>query len=244
MPDGGYDGWYSDWYGIDVDGHNGLTPYAWETFHTRELIDFVEAEYPRVRHGQRYIAGLSMGGYGAMIYAERHPELGFRAVGSFSGALDTQLLDPAEPEVQPVFQNAPDRKLPDNCIWGDGQLQHDVWTEHNPAALENVGRLADIPVYASAGDGCAPSAANPDPTAPGTCAQAGMLDPARVGSLFSEWGVRQQNQSFRSAVESYCDGHPCAERVWNFYSAGDHTWSYWLTGLREFLNWVLPVDHS
>jgi len=23
MPDGGYDGWYSDWYGADIDGHDG-----------------------------------------------------------------------------------------------------------------------------------------------------------------------------------------------------------------------------
>jgi S-formylglutathione hydrolase FrmB len=33
------------------------------------------------------IAGLSMGGYGALQYATAHPEL-FRAVASFSGVVD------------------------------------------------------------------------------------------------------------------------------------------------------------
>ena len=44
MPDDGYDGSYSDWYGL-IDGATGPVP-AWETFHVRELIPFIDSHYP------------------------------------------------------------------------------------------------------------------------------------------------------------------------------------------------------
>src|SRR5438105_6574707 len=74
MPDGGYDGWYSDWYGTDLDGHTRNPPAAWETFHIGELVPWVDATYPTIadRSG-RAIAGLSMGGFGAMRHAARQP---------------------------------------------------------------------------------------------------------------------------------------------------------------------------
>src|SRR5262249_39373157 len=84
MPDGGHDagaGFYSDW----VDGSR-----QWETFHTRVLRRWVDHRFrtlPGWRH--RAVAGLSMGGFGAMSYAARHHHL-FRAAASFSGAVDTR----------------------------------------------------------------------------------------------------------------------------------------------------------
>src|SRR5262245_51144740 len=84
MPDGGRDanaGFYSDW----VDGSR-----QWETFHTRVLPRWVDRHFrtlPQRRH--RAVAGLSMGGFGAMSYAARHRAL-FRAAASFSGAVDTR----------------------------------------------------------------------------------------------------------------------------------------------------------
>src|SRR5207244_819175 len=110
--------WYSDWYGVDLDGHNGSDAErapAWETFHVSELVSFVDGQYRTVRsRGGRLVAGLSMGGFGSMIYAARHPDL-FVAAGSFSGAVDTRLFDPAEPLIQPVASNLPDGKSPDQC---------------------------------------------------------------------------------------------------------------------------------
>ena len=83
MPDGGTMGWYTDWY------ENGrpVRP-AWETYHVGELVPWVDAHFRTIagRRG-RAIAGLSMGGYGALSYAARHPET-FVAAASFSGALE------------------------------------------------------------------------------------------------------------------------------------------------------------
>ena len=61
----------------------------WEDYITRDLIEEVERRWP-VRPGRasRAVAGLSMGGYGAMNIAMRRPEV-FALAASMSGALDT-----------------------------------------------------------------------------------------------------------------------------------------------------------
>jgi S-formylglutathione hydrolase FrmB len=86
MPDGGRGGWYADW----VVGETSQGPQRWETHHLRELLPFVQRRFgTRVDRGGTAIAGLSMGGFGAMHHAARHPELfGFAA--SFSGAVDNR----------------------------------------------------------------------------------------------------------------------------------------------------------
>ena len=60
----------------------------WETYHVGQLIPWVDATYRTVaaRRG-RAVAGLSMGGFGALSYAVRHPGT-FAAVSSYSGALE------------------------------------------------------------------------------------------------------------------------------------------------------------
>ena len=70
------------WY---VNDHSGRVPY--EDFFVEELIPHVEASY-RVRTERRYraVAGLSMGGFGALVYAMRHPDL-FVACAPMSAAL-------------------------------------------------------------------------------------------------------------------------------------------------------------
>jgi len=76
-PDGGVDSWYFD---SPVD-----PTYRYETFVTQELIPYIDKLYKTVadRSG-RAIAGLSMGGHGALYLAIRHQEL-FAAAGSMSG---------------------------------------------------------------------------------------------------------------------------------------------------------------
>jgi diacylglycerol O-acyltransferase / trehalose O-mycolyltransferase len=83
MPDGGRMGWYTDWYRAG----RRIQP-EWETYHVRELIPWVDGRFRTIRgRGGRAIAGLSMGGFGALSYAGRHPGL-FAAAASFSGALE------------------------------------------------------------------------------------------------------------------------------------------------------------
>lgn len=74
MPDGG-----RSWFIDNADG-----TVMWETMFLTELVPQVEAAY-RVRAGKRYrgIAGLSMGGFGALSLSMRHPEL-FSAAAALS----------------------------------------------------------------------------------------------------------------------------------------------------------------
>jgi S-formylglutathione hydrolase FrmB len=87
MPDSGTGGGYVNWWNF---GRGG--PPRWETYHVRQLIPWVDAHYNTLgtREG-RAVAGLSMGGDGALKYAAKHPDL-FVAAHSFSGAVDLNVL--------------------------------------------------------------------------------------------------------------------------------------------------------
>ncbi len=79
-PDGGYDSWYLD---SPVD-----STVRYETHVGREVVDYVDHYYhTQASRSGRAIAGLSMGGHGALSIAIRHPEM-FGAVGSICGGLD------------------------------------------------------------------------------------------------------------------------------------------------------------
>lgn len=80
FPDGGYRSWYVD---SPVD-----PTIRFETFIAQEVVAFIDSNYRTLttRNG-RAIAGLSMGGHGAMFLAARHPGI-FGAAGSMAGGLD------------------------------------------------------------------------------------------------------------------------------------------------------------
>ena len=127
MPDAGRSGWYTDW----SNRGDGGQP-AWETFHTEELPQLVERNWGASPN--RVVAGLSMGGFGALSYAARHPGF-FKAAASYSGVVDTVGSD---------FQADP-------LMWGDKIADVETWEAHNPLSLAES--LADTPVYLSYGDG-------------------------------------------------------------------------------------------
>lgn len=59
-----------------------------ETFISKELIDKIDNSYRTIRDRKgRVIAGLSMGGHGAMFISSRHPDL-YSAAGSMSGVMN------------------------------------------------------------------------------------------------------------------------------------------------------------
>lgn len=79
-PDGGYGSWYWD---SPVD-----PSFQYETFVSRELVDWVDKNYATIATAKgRGIAGLSMGGHGALYLAIKHPDV-FGATGSMSGGVD------------------------------------------------------------------------------------------------------------------------------------------------------------
>jgi S-formylglutathione hydrolase FrmB len=82
MPDGGKVGWYTNW----VSQTGGAQ--RWRDFHVDQLIPWIDANLRTIasKNG-RAIAGLSMGGFGAIRYAQDRPDL-FIYAGSFSGAVD------------------------------------------------------------------------------------------------------------------------------------------------------------
>jgi S-formylglutathione hydrolase FrmB len=215
MPDGGYDGWYSDWYGTDVDGHSGSVAPGWETYHVDELLPWVDRTFNTFGDRQgRAIAGLSMGGFGAMSYAARHPDL-FAAAGAFSGAVDIDDGWPVGSGTQGLAANLPDRKEPDNCVWGDPATEDVVWRTHDPTEL--AGNLAAVPVSLWFGNG------EPGDASPG----APQWSP---GAGATEAGVNQENQGFIAALRAA--GHsPYVDS----YGAGIHGWFYWERDLSAFL---------
>ncbi len=113
MPDGGPNGWYSDPYA-------GGTP-KYETYAFDELLPWVDATFATT--GGRAVAGLSMGGFGALKYAARHPGV-FEAASSFSGVADSVSF------AANGFANL----IPDS-VWGPRATDLARWREHNPLDL-------------------------------------------------------------------------------------------------------------
>jgi S-formylglutathione hydrolase FrmB len=83
MPSSGTGGGYVNWKNGGAFG-----PPAWETYHVSQLLPWIDDHYPTIaRREGRAVAGLSMGGYGTMHYAARHPDL-FVSASAFSPAVD------------------------------------------------------------------------------------------------------------------------------------------------------------
>jgi S-formylglutathione hydrolase FrmB len=147
-PNGGGRGWYTDWV-----YPGSLGKQNWETFHLEQLVPFIDANLSTIAAKEgRAISGHSMGGYGALRYAEQRPDL-FAYVGSFSGALDlrsqeiraavmasTQLANHGTPAVAPDAIFGPP-------IWPfDG-----VWNRRSPA--QNVEPLRGMGIALYVGNG-------------------------------------------------------------------------------------------
>jgi S-formylglutathione hydrolase FrmB len=142
MPDAGTGGWYTDWVRGTQEG-----PQRWETFHIDELRPFIEARYgTRTDRDGRAVAGLSMGGFGAISYAARHPDL-FSFAASFSGAVD--ILHPGVSGVVTISPLA-HQGVPGD-VFGHRILEEATWRAHNPVDL--AASLRDVTVELRTGNG-------------------------------------------------------------------------------------------
>jgi putative tributyrin esterase len=107
-PEGG-DGWFTDSASAPDD--------RFESYIIEELIAEIDGKFRTAAdRNNRFVAGLSMGGYGALKFGLKYPEK-FALVGSFSGALDAPLRGQNHPFLRPsiisVFgaaQDSPTRK--------------------------------------------------------------------------------------------------------------------------------------
>jgi diacylglycerol O-acyltransferase/trehalose O-mycolyltransferase len=187
MPDGGPVGFYSDW----------RSGPGWETFHTVELPRLLAAEYRAA--DRQVIAGLSMGGLGALDYAARHPGR-YAAVASFSGIVHTRLT----PEVTDDYRGLVQSQGADPAaLWGDPVADAETWRAHNPYDL--VPALRGTPLFVSAGDG-----------------RPGPLDPPGTPADEIETAIGAQNRALAERLRA--EG---VEARIDLYGAGTHNWVYW-----------------
>ncbi|HVE93067.1 MAG TPA: alpha/beta hydrolase family protein [Actinomycetota bacterium] len=204
MPDGGSgsnSGWYSD----------GVAGPAWATYHIGELLPFIDSHYDTVgtREG-RAIAGLSIGGFGAMSYAARHPDL-FGVAGSFSGLVDSTLAGPAQAAAYAALNER--YGTPDNRVWGDYSTNELTWREHNPPDLST--NLRNTVLSLATGNGV------PMPNDPPL-------------SVPAEAALYPMNQSLHADLTLEGKNH-----VWRDRGYGTHEWNYWQADLHAFVNDVL-----
>ena len=95
-PEGG-DGWYTDSASVPAD--------KYESYIIQELIPEVDKKFRTIADREhRVIAGLSMGGYGAVKFGLKYPEK-FILVGSFSGALGIVALPSKATSTFPSIKN-------------------------------------------------------------------------------------------------------------------------------------------
>ncbi|MEV0838547.1 alpha/beta hydrolase family protein [Actinocatenispora sera] len=208
MPEAGVTGWYSNWWNNGAGG----TP-AWETFHLREVRQIVERGYGA--SSDRVIAGLSMGGFGALSYAGRHPGM-FRAAASYSGVVDP-LYSPGGPEN--VLQISAGQGADPLALWGDPVAQRDIWAAHDPYYLANA--LRRIPVFLSSGDGTAGPYDKPGAT-------------SAYETLFDA-----ENHHLAARLTALHARH----LVTDFYGPGTHSWPYWQRELHRSLPMLLGALH-
>lgn len=141
MPDGGKVGWYVDW----TDAANG--PQAWEHYHLLQLLPWVDANLRTIaRPDARAVAGMSMGGYGAIRYAQRRPDL-FAAAVSLSGALTLRHPMVRATTIEQSMVNRLGRSGP----FGANRHSPSTWSQNDP--LADLERLRDTFVVLHAGQG-------------------------------------------------------------------------------------------
>lgn len=187
MPDGGRAGFYSDW-------RNGP---QWETFHTVELPALLAQRY---RASDRStVAGVSMGGLGALGYAARHPDR-FAAAASFSGIVHTRLSAQESSGYLWLLKSQGEHPY---GPWGAPTLDSAVWAAHNPYDL--APRLTRIPLFISVGDG-----------------RPGPLNPDDVEDDPTEQNLVRENRALRTRLTQLG-----AKATFDFYGPGAHDWPYW-----------------
>jgi len=134
-PDGG-----ASFYINSKDGKN-----RYEDFLLQEFFPFIEKRY-RVApgRGHRAIAGISMGGYGALHLAFSHPQL-FSSVGAHSAALIEKL-----PEFLGPAPDSPRSRVLGHVFGAPPDPA--FWNRNSPITLARTANLTGLRIYFDCGD--------------------------------------------------------------------------------------------
>jgi S-formylglutathione hydrolase FrmB len=217
MPEAGRAGWYTDWLQPTP---NGYKP-QWETFHIDQLVPWITANFRTINNkANRAIAGLSMGGFGALSYAGRHPTL-FGMAGGFSGGVN--ITDPGmTQEISVMVANTLGARIHD--ITGTGETQ----ASYLASDVQNV-----MGAYGSAWIAKNPLDLGATYKANGTKV-AIYVGGTTSGVLDLEYQAMLRNDEFHARMKTaaislthrYCKG------------PGSHTWTYWPDDLADFLSYT------
>jgi S-formylglutathione hydrolase FrmB len=251
MPDGD-DSWYTTWGGLadmpacraDTVRKESADSYCvpwqhYDDYVAHDLVTYVDGHYrTRADRQHRGIAGLSMGGYGAVALALAYPEV-FAAAASHSGVLSPRFLGPV-PFAEPArYANSlADMEQASRGLWKSiaQAFGRDTiaWGTREPRQL--AARLA----ARQAPTGQAPTGQAPTgqaPTAPSPTAGA-----VSWPQLLIDCGVDDpylsQNRDFHASLQRLGVAHRYAE--W----PGAHTWGYWTTHSAQSLEFLLGVVGS
>jgi S-formylglutathione hydrolase FrmB len=191
----GDSGYWSDWWNGGAEG-----PPEYESFVIEELIPLIDREFRTIPdRAHRAIAGVSMGGYGSMMLAARHPDL-FADAATISGAVDSN-----RPELAAALTASSSLQgaAPD-AIYGPRATQEVRWRGHNPTDLAANLRGLNLQVRT----------ANGIPN-PGIGEELLSLDSV---SCVIEAGVHDGTVSFNQKLEELGIPH-----LWKEYGPGCHT---------------------
>lgn len=224
MPDGD-DGWYTTWNTLgDYAGcRREFTPRPgdpsvdtycvpwlhYDDYIARDIVQFVDSAYrTQATRARRAIAGLSMGGYGAVTIALQYPEL-FSVAVSHSGVL-SPLYSGGKPfSAPPRYYESADR-IKDG--WGERMWpligpafgpDLEAWHYRDPAR-----RVATLWKTRRA------------------------LMPALMFDMGTDDGLLEQNRAFRWELQQLGVPHTYAE--W----PGKHDWPYWTLHVSESLRFI------
>ena len=193
-PDGGALGFYTDWFNGGAGG-----PPMYESYDIDQLIPLIDSHFRTIaRRSGRAVIGESMGGYGVMTYAARHPDLFATAI-SMSGFLDSNF----PPAALVVSASPLVTGDPFDSIYGPRVSQSLRWHGHNPTDLADNLRDVALQVRTAEGD--------PDPS----------IEPPGPGVLADcplEGAIFQTNMAFRRRLVALGIPH-----VWKDYVKGCHT---------------------
>jgi diacylglycerol O-acyltransferase/trehalose O-mycolyltransferase len=200
MPDGGKVGFYSDWQ----------SGPGWETFHTTELPRVLAQQYRASTVAA--VAGVSMGGLGALDYAARHPGM-FTIAASFSGIVHTRLSNEESQGYLGLIQSQGEDP---QALWGNPDANVDPWKQHNPYDL--APQLKGVRLFISAGNG-----------------RPGPLDGAPTNEDSIETSIGAENRAFVRRVRQLG-----LDAQIDLYGPGTHNWVYWQRELHRA--WPLISD--
>ena len=208
------------WY---VDSKAVSGPGDYETAITRDLITAIEATYS-VRHdkGGRAIAGLSMGGYGALRLSLAHPDL-FVAAAALSPA---------------IWQNVPEREMAMDAQAMSLLIDSTYFHRDDPIDVtEGVDLPPPPPHFGGAfGNPFDPRRFNQQNVF--TLLATDIANNTPLPAMFLTVGDNDSHKLWRGAIAFYetmqADQRPIEFRV----TDGDHTWTLWQVSIRDALSFI------